>query len=321
MNKMNKVAILTSGGDSPGMNSAIRSVVRYALSHHISVVGVTYGYQGLIEKNFRDLNRKDVSNIISLGGTFLKTARSEDFYKKKWREKAFQNMEQNGIDSYVVIGGDGSFRGALEFHKEFDFPVIGIPATIDNDVSGTQETLGFDTALNTAMDAIDKIRDTAYSMDRIFLVEVMGRESGAIAVHSALAGGAEDLVIPEIEHDIHRILNKVKKGRKSGKKSWIIILAEGSDVTMTLAQELRKHIKDVRVTVIGHIQRGGSPSAFDRVLGARFGRTAVDALLNGKTHHAVGWINDNPTVYPLQEAIKTKKEDFSKFLELVRILT
>ncbi|HZX10012.1 MAG TPA: 6-phosphofructokinase [Acidobacteriota bacterium] len=318
---MEKIAILTSGGDSPGMNCAIRSVVRYALSHQLSVVGVTHGYQGLIDKKFCDLGRRDVSNIISRGGTFLKTARSEDFYEKKWREKAFQNMAEKGIDSYVVIGGDGSFRGALEFHKEFDFPVIGIPATIDNDVSGTQETLGFDTALNTAMDAIDKIRDTAYSMDRIFLVEVMGRKSGAIAVHSALAGGAEDLIIPEIKRDIHSILDKVKQGRESGKKSWIIILAEGSNMTMTLAQELRKHIKDVRVTVIGHIQRGGSPSAFDRVLGARLGRTAVDALLKGKTHHAVGWSNDKPVIYPLQEAIKFKQENFSKFLELVQILT
>jgi len=318
---MKKIAILTSGGDSPGMNSAIRSVVRYALSQGISVVGVTHGYQGLIEKKFCDLARRDVSNIISLGGTFLKTARSEDFYKKRWREKAFQNMKERGIESYVVIGGDGSFRGALEFHKEFDFPVMGIPATIDNDVSGTQETLGFDTALNTAMDAIDKIRDTAYSMDRIFLVEVMGRRSGAIAVHSALAGGAEDLVIPEIEQDIDSILEKVKQGRKSGKKSWIIILAEGSGKTMTLAEELREHIKDVRVTVIGHIQRGGSPSAFDRVLGARLGKAAVDALMAGKTHHTAGWVNDQPVIYPMQEAIKYKQEDFSKFIELVQILT
>ncbi|MFW6123981.1 MAG: 6-phosphofructokinase [Acidobacteriota bacterium] len=318
---MKKIAILTSGGDSPGMNSAIRSVVRYALSHRLSVVGVTHGYQGLIDKNFRDLGRQDVSNIISLGGTFLKTARSEEFYKKKGRETAFQNMREKGIDSYVVIGGDGSFRGALDFHQDFDFPVIGIPATIDNDISGTQETLGFDTALNTAMDAIDKIRDTAYSMDRIFLVEVMGRKSGAIAVHSALAGGAEDLVIPEIEQDIESILEKVKQGRRSGKKSWIIIVAEGSGMTMSLAKELRKYIKDIRVTVIGHIQRGGNPSAFDRILGARLGKTAVDALLMGKTHHATGWISDSPVIYPLQEAIKYKKEDFSKFIELVQILT
>jgi len=318
---MKKVAILTSGGDSPGMNSAIRSVVRYALSQGLSVVGVTHGYQGLIDKKFRELGRQDVSNIINLGGTFLKTARSKDFYNRKWRKKAYQNMMENGIDSYVVIGGDGSFRGALDFHREFDFPVMGIPATIDNDISGTQETLGFDTALNTAMDAIDKIRDTAYSMDRIFLVEVMGRESGSIAVHSALAGGAEDLVIPEIERDIDSILDKVKKGRRSGKKSWIIILAEGSGKTLTLSEELKKHLKDVRVTVIGHIQRGGSPSAFDRVLGARMGKAAVEALLDGKGHHAVGWINDCPVVYPMQDAIKYKQEDFSKFIELVQILT
>ncbi len=318
---MNKIAILTSGGDSPGMNSAIRSVVRYALSCGVSVMGVIHGYQGLIDKKFCNLNRRDVSGIINLGGTFLKTARSEEFFKKEGREKAYENMVQNRIDGYIVIGGNGSYRGALVFHNEFDFPVAGIPATIDNDIAGTQETLGFDTALNTALDAIDKIRDTAYSMDRIFLIEVMGRKSGAIAVHSALAGGAEDLIIPEIEQDIEDILDKVKKGRKSGKKSWIIVVGEGSGKTLTLANELRRYIDDVRVTVIGHIQRGGRPSAFDRILGARMGKTAVDALLNGKTHHAVGWVNDGPMVYPLEKAIEYKKEDFAEFIELVKILT
>jgi 6-phosphofructokinase 1 len=318
---MKKIALLTSGGDSPGMNSAIRSVVRYAVFHQISVAGVSYGYQGLVDKNFRDLGRKDVSNIINLGGTFLKTARSQDFFDKRAREKAYKNMVESGIDSYIVIGGNGSYRGALVFNREFDFPVVGIPATIDNDIAGTQETLGFDTALNTAMEAIDKIRDTAYSMDRIFLIEVMGRKSGAIAVHSALAGGAEDIIIPGIEKDIETVLQKVKRGRKTGKKSWIIIVAEGSGKTLTMAEELRKYIDDVRVTVIGHVQRGGNPSAFDRILGARMGKAAVDALLNGKRHHAVGWINDGPIIYPLQDAVQYKEEDFSKFIELIQVLT
>ncbi len=303
------------------MNSAIRSVVRYAVFHQISVAGVSYGYQGLVDKNFRDLGRKDVSNIINLGGTFLKTARSQDFFDKRAREKAYKNMVESGIDSYIVIGGNGSYRGALVFNREFDFPVVGIPATIDNDIAGTQETLGFDTALNTAMEAIDKIRDTAYSMDRIFLIEVMGRKSGAIAVHSALAGGAEDIIIPGIEKDIETVLQKVKRGRKTGKKSWIIIVAEGSGKTLTMAEELRKYIDDVRVTVIGHVQRGGNPSAFDRILGARMGKAAVDALLNGKRHHAVGWINDGPIIYPLQDAVQYKEEDFSKFIELIQVLT
>ncbi|MBD3414147.1 MAG: 6-phosphofructokinase [Candidatus Aminicenantes bacterium] len=318
---MNKIAILTSGGDSPGMNSAIRSVVRCALSKEVSVVGVSHGYQGLIEKRFCDLGRRDVSNIITRGGTFLKTARSKEFYSKKGRKKAHQNMSEKGIDGLVVIGGDGTFKGALVFHQEFDFSVTGIPATIDNDIAGTQETLGFDTALNTAMDAIDKIRDTAYSMDRIFLVEVMGRKSGAIAVHSALAGGAEDLLIPEMEQSVSSVLKKVQQGREAGKKSWIIIVAEGSGKTLTLAQELREHIDDVRVTVIGHVQRGGSPSAFDRILGARMGSAAVQSLLQGKKHHAVGWFNDRPVTYPLQKAIQHKQEDFSEFIELVQILT
>ena len=303
------------------MNSAIRSVVRYALSQGVSVTGVSHGYQGLVDKNFRELGRRDVSNIINLGGTFLKTARSEDFLKKEGREKAYKNMVESGIEGFIVIGGNGSYKGALVFNREFDFPAVGIPATIDNDIAGTQETLGFDTALNTAMDAIDKIRDTAYSMDRIFLVEVMGRESGAIAVHSALAGGAEDAIIPEIKQDMDSILEKVKQGRKSGKKSWIIVVAEGSGKTEILAEELRKYIHDVRVTVIGHIQRGGSPSAFDRILGARMGRAAVDALLQRKKHHAVGWRNDAPVVYPLQDAVQYKRENFSRFMELIRILT
>jgi len=312
---------LTSGGDSPGMNSAIRSVVRYALSHGVSVTGVSHGYQGLVEKNFIELDRRDVSNIINLGGTFLKTARSEEFLKRAGREKAYKNMTESGIEGFIVIGGNGSYKGALVFNREYDFPAVGIPATIDNDIAGTQETLGFDTALNTAMDAIDKIRDTAYSMDRIFLVEVMGRESGAIAVHSALAGGAEDVIIPEIKQDMDSILEKVKQGRKSGKKSWIIVVAEGSGKTGIMVEELRKHIDDVRVTVIGHIQRGGSPSAFDRILGARMGSAAVDALLRGKRHHAVGWRNDAPVVYPLKDAVEYKRENFSQFIKLIQILT
>jgi 6-phosphofructokinase 1 len=318
---LNKIAILTSGGDAPGMNCAIRSVVRYAYHLGVKVVGVARGYQGLINREFRMMGPRDVSNIISEGGTVLKTVRSADFAEKPGREKAYANLMQAGIEGFIVIGGNGSFQGAEVFFQEFDFPVIGIPGTIDNDVFGTQCTLGFDTALNTAMDAIDKIRDTASSMDRIFLIEVMGRHSGAIAVHSAIAGGAEDIVMPDEKCNITSICAKIEQGRKSGKNSWIIIVAEGAGWTQKLAEELIKFAYDVRVTVIGHIQRGGSPSAFDRFLGAVMGKTAVDALLQGNTHHAIGWVNDKTFVYPLNQAVQRKDESYSDFLKLIQILT
>jgi 6-phosphofructokinase 1 len=318
---MKKIAILTSGGDSSGMNSAVRSVVRYALSKNLDVVGVSLGYQGLIDKNFQNLSRRDVSNIITDGGTCIKTARSPEFLEKAGREKAYRNLESEEIDAYIVIGGDGSFRGGIEFHNEFDFPVMGIPATIDNDVAGTQRTLGFDTALNTAMDAVDKIRDTAYSMDRIFIIEVMGRLSGAIAVHTALAGGAEDVLIPEIPSDLDQVMDKIDAGRKRGKKSWIIIIAEGVGKTRELEDLIKQDIKDVRVTVIGHIQRGGSPSAFDRYLGGMLGQAAVDFLLAGRSHHTVGWVNERVTCYPLEEAVKKREDDFSELMNLVQTLT
>ena len=228
---------------------------------------------------------------------------------------------QENIEGLVVIGGNGSFRAADTFFREFNFPVIGIPGTIDNDVNGTQRTLGFDTALNTAMDAIDKIRDTATSMDRVFLVEVMGRHSGAIAVYSALSGGAEDVILPGESRDMGKIVKKIEQGRKSGKRSWIIILAEGAGWTQELASKLKEYVDEVRVVVIGHIQRGGKPSAFDRFLGAVMGRTAVDGLLDNKHHHIVGWKNDKPIIYSLSEALKEKKEDYSGLLDLIQILT
>ncbi len=318
---MKRIAILTSGGDSPGMNSAIRSVVRYGTHKKIEVVGVSHGYQGLIDKHFQFLDRRSVSNIITDGGTFLKTARSPEFLDKEGRTKAFRNLQSEKIDAYIVIGGDGSFRGGIEFHDEFDFPVMGIPATIDNDISGTQRTLGFDTAMNTAMEAVDKIRDTAYSMDRIFIIEVMGRLSGSIAVHTALAGGAEDVLIPEIPQDLDHVMDKIEEGRKRGKKSWIIVTAEGVKKTRELEELIKQDIKDVRVTVIGHIQRGGKPSAFDRYLGGLLGKAAVEALLAGRTHHTVGWVNERVTCYPLADTVKEKKEDYSELLNLVETLT
>ncbi len=303
------------------MNCAVRSVVRYGISVGLSVFGVTRGFQGLINKNFKLFESSNVSNIISRGGTVLKTARSQKFRTQEGRKQAFENLRSEDIDSLVVVGGNGSFQGASIFHREFDFPVIGIPATIDNDIQGTQKTLGFDTALNTAMDAIDKIKDTASSMDRIFLIEVMGRHSGAIAVYSAIAGGAEDIIIPEAVQDLEAVIAKIRKGQKNTKRSWIIIVAEGTGETEKLARRLEGIVEEVRVSVIGHIQRGGSPSAFDRFLGALLGKAAVDALLQGKTHHAVGWENDKTLVYSLDRALEPKKEDFSELFDLVQILS
>jgi 6-phosphofructokinase 1 len=251
----------------------------------------------------------------------LKTARSAEFLEKEGRSKAYRNLRNDSIDALIVIGGDGSFEGALIFHREYSFPVIGIPGTIDNDIHGTQRTLGFDTALNTGMDAIDKIKDTASSMDRIFIIEVMGRLSGAIAVYSALAGGAEDVIVPGETREMKDIIRNIESGRKMGKKSWIIISAEGAGWTQKLADKLSEAVGEVRVTVIGHIQRGGSPSAFDRFLGAMMGQAALDGLLEGKALHAVGWVNDETILYPLEEATAACKQDFSKLLELIQVLT
>ena len=318
---MKKIAILTSGGDSPGMNCAVRSVVRYGIYKGLKVAGISYGYRGLIEGRFQTLHPRDVSNIIERGGTFLKSARSNRFLEKDGREVALANLLENDVEGMVVIGGNGSYNGALLFHREFGFPVIGIPGTIDNDINGSQKTLGFDTALNTAIDAVDKIKDTSASMDRIFLVEVMGRFSGSIAVSSALAGGAEDVLVPGEPWSIEEILKKIDKGRRRGKHSWIIIVAEGACQAQELATKIKAHNFDVRATVIGHIQRGGSPSAFDRILGALMGRAAVDGLLAGNNCHAVGWRNENAVIYPLEEAVRAKAENYKGQLNLVHILT
>lgn len=318
---MHKIAILTSGGDSPGMNCAIRSVTRYGSQLGIEIIGVSRGYQGMLENKFTELGPRDVSNIISRGGTILKTARSQDFMHSEGRRLVYNNLKREKIEGFIVIGGNGSFKGAHVFNQEYGFPVLGIPATIDNDINGTERSLGFDTALNTALEAIDKIRDTATSMDRIFLIEVMGRHSGAIAVHSALSGGAEDIIMPDEKRDMDDIVKKIELGRKTGKKSWIIIVAEGSGWTLDLAAKLKEFVEEVRVTVIGHIQRGGRPSAFDRFLGAVFGKAALDALLQGKTRHVIGWQNHKTAIYPIEDALKPKNEDFSEFLELIKVLT
>ncbi|MDP5158813.1 MAG: 6-phosphofructokinase [Flaviramulus sp.] len=316
-----KLAVLTSGGDSPGMNAAIRSVVRASAYHNIECVGVYRGYEGLIEGDFKEMNARSVRGIINKGGTILKSARSKEFRTKEGRQKAFDNMVEANIDALVVIGGDGSFTGALIFNQEFDFPVMGIPGTIDNDIVGTTHTLGFDTALNTVVDAIDKIRDTASSHNRLFFVEVMGRDVGHIALNAGIAGGAEEILIPEENLGLERLVDSLNRSRKSGKTSSIVIVAEGDKIGKNIFQ-LKDYVDenmegyDVRVSVLGHMQRGGSPSCFDRVLASRMGVKAVESLLEGKTNYMVGLLNSKMELTPLEKAIKGKTKIN---LELLRV--
>lgn len=319
---MKKIAVLTSGGDSPGMNAAIRSVARTALNYKMSVCGVRYGYAGLIQADFIKLDSRSVSNIVGRGGTILKTARSKEFKTKEGRARAIQNMRSARIEGLIVIGGDGTYRGAIEFNKEGNLPVIGIPGTIDNDVWGTDYTLGADTALNTALEAIDHIRDTATSMERIFVVEVMGRESGYIAAQVALAGGAECALVPEEKFDIDQMAEDIVEGNIRGKVSWIIVAAEGA----IKGEKLRNLIQDktgldIRLTVLGHIQRGGAPTAMDRILGARFGARAVELLRDGESAKAVGIVHDEVVTVSLKEAVGKKDTRFLKNLSLIKILT
>lgn len=316
-----KLAVLTSGGDSPGMNAAIRSVVRTCAYHNVECVGVYRGYEGLIEGDFKEMNARSVRGIINKGGTILKSARSKEFRTKEGRQKAFDNLMNANIDGLVVIGGDGSFTGALIFNQEFDFPVMGIPGTIDNDIVGTTHTLGFDTALNTVVDAIDKIRDTASSHNRLFFVEVMGRDVGHIALNAGIAGGAEEILIPEENLGLDRLVDSLNRSRKSGKTSSIVIVAEGDKIGKNIFQ-LKDYVDenlegyDVRVSVLGHMQRGGPPSCFDRVLASRMGVKAVESLIEGKTNYMVGLLNSKMELTPLDNAIKGKTKIN---LELLRV--
>ncbi|MDO6759297.1 6-phosphofructokinase [Tamlana sp. 2_MG-2023] len=320
-NTIKKVAVLTSGGDSPGMNAAIRSVVRTCAYHHIECFGVYRGYEGLIEGDFLELDARSVKGIINKGGTMLKSARSKNFRTKEGREQAYKSLKDKGIDGLVVIGGDGSFTGALIFNQEFNFPVMGIPGTIDNDIFGTTHTLGFDTALNTVVDAIDKIRDTASSHNRLFFVEVMGRDVGHIALNCGIAGGAEEILIPEEDLGLERLVESLNKSRKSGKSSSIVIVAEGDKIGKNIF-ELKDYVDenmegyDVRVSVLGHMQRGGAPSCFDRVLASRMGVKAVEAMLDGQSNYMVGLKNGKMELTPLDSAIKGKTKIN---LELLRV--
>ncbi len=304
-----KIAVMTSGGDAPGMNAAIRSVVRTSAYYRTECIGIYRGYQGLIEGDFTPLTARSVNNIIQKGGTMLKSARSKEFMTKEGRQIAYENLKEKGIEGLVVIGGDGSFTGGVVFNQEYDFPVIGIPGTIDNDIYGTSHTLGYDTALNTAMDAIDKIRDTASSHSRLFFVEVMGRDAGFIALNAGVGAGAEEILIPEEDLGLERMLESLKKSKRSGKSSSIVVVAEG-DKSGKNVYELANYVEEnleeyeVRVSVLGHMQRGGSPTCFDRVLASRLGVKAVELLIDGKTNLMVGLQNNEVVATDLEKAIK-----------------
>ena len=321
MGKINKIAVMTSGGDSPGMHAAIRSVVRTCAYYSKECIGVYRGYQGMIEGDFTTLTARNINNIINKGGTILKSARSDEFRTSDGRKKAFQQLKDNNIDGLVVIGGDGSFTGGVVFNKEYNFPVIGIPGTIDNDIFGTSHTIGYDTALNTAVDAIDKIRDTASSHNRLFFVEVMGRDAGFIALNAGVGAGAEEILIPEENLGLDRLLESLVKSRKSGKSSSIVVVAEG-DKSGKNVFELAEYVEenmpeyDVRVSVLGHMQRGGSPSCFDRVLASRLGVKAVEMIIENKTNLMIGLKNNTVITTDLEEAI-TGGHEINK--ELLRV--
>lgn len=324
--RIKKIGVLTSGGDSPGMNAAIRSVVRACAYYNVDCVGIYRGYQGMIEGDFEPMGPRSVNNIVNKGGTILKSARSKDFMTVEGRKKAYDNLVEAGIQALVVIGGDGSFTGAEVFNKEYKFPVMGIPGTIDNDIYGTSHTLGFDTALNTVVEAIDKIRDTASSHNRLFLVEVMGRDAGHIALNAGIGAGAEEILIPEEDLGLERLLESLRKSKLSGKASSIVVIAEGDKIGKNVF-ELKDYIEqnqpeyDIRVSVLGHMQRGGSPSCFDRVLASRLGVKAVESLLEGKSNYMVGLLSDKVALTPLEQAIKGQSEIDQELLRVSDIMT
>jgi len=320
-----KIGIITSGGDAPGMNAAIRSVVRSCAFHNIDCVGIYRGYEGMIEGDFKKLSARSVNNIINKGGTFLKSARSEEFRTKEGRQKAYAQITKENIDALVLIGGDGTFTGGMLFNEEFNFPIIGIPGTIDNDIFGTNYTIGYDTALNTIVEVIDKIRDTASSHKRLFFIEVMGRDAGHIALNVGVGAGAEEILIPEEDLGLERLLESLRRSKKSGKSSSIVVVAEGDKIGKNVF-ELRDYVEEhlpeyeVRVSVLGHLQRGGSPSCFDRVLASRMGVKAVESLLDGKTNFMVGSINNKMVLTLLKEAVKNHSKINKELLRVSDIM-
>lgn len=308
------------------MNAAIRSVVRTCAFHDIECIGIYRGYEGMIEGDFKILDARSVNHIIHKGGTFLKSARSKEFRTKEGRQKAYLQLKSVGIDALVLIGGDGTFTGGMIFNQEFNFPVIGIPGTIDNDILGTNFTLGYDTALNTAVEAIDKIRDTASSHKRLFFVEVMGRDVGHIALNAGVGAGAEEILVPEEDLGLDRLLESLEKSRKTGKSSSIVVVAEGDKTgknVFELADYVEENLEgyDVRVSVLGHMQRGGSPSCFDRVLASRMGVKAVESLMEGKSNFMVGTINNKLELYPIDKAVKGHSEIDNELLRVSDIMS
>ena len=323
--EINKIAVLTSGGDAPGMNAAIRAVVRACIFYNKKVIGVYRGYNGLINGEFEELGARSVNTIMSRGGTVLKSARSEGFRTKEGRKTAFENLKNAGIDALVTIGGDGTFTGANLFSQEYDIPVLGIPATIDNDLAGTDYCIGFDSACNTVTDAIDKIKDTASSHERLFFVEVMGRDAGFIAVKAGIGGGAVAMLIPEFEWDIDMFITRLKRGAKNEKTSNLVVIAEGNKFgnAFEIADRVKEKIDDydIRVTILGHLQRGGAPSSLDRVLASRLGVSAVEGLLNGQSNVMAGQIDNKMIYVPLEEAINGDKSLNHDEFRIAKILS
>jgi 6-phosphofructokinase 1 len=322
--KVSRIAVLTSGGDSPGMNAAVRAVVRTGLYYGLEVFGIMRGYQGLIEDDIFKMESRSVANIIQRGGTILKTARCKEFYTPEGRKKGYEVLKRRGIDGLVIIGGDGSFKGAMALSKEYDIPCIGIAGTIDKDIAGTDFTIGFDTAVNTAIEAIDKIRDTADAHDRLFIIEVMGRDAGYIALHSGIATGAENILIPERKTNINAIIDSLVEKERRRKLVNIIVVAEGDEIgggneVARLVKERMPQI-DVRVCILGHIQRGGSPSGIDRLIASRMGYHAVECLMVGRHNVFVGILNNRMNYIPLDNVGKKKGTISEEWMKIVKIL-
>ena len=319
------IGILTSGGDAPGMNAAIRAVTRTAIYNGYKVKGILRGYHGLVTNKIIDLTSSSVSNIIQKGGTMLKTARSKEFRTPEGRQMAYDNMKAAGIDALVVIGGDGSLSGAQIFANEFDVPIVGLPGTIDNDVDGTDETIGYDTALNTIIEAVDKLRDTASSHDRLFFVEVMGNTAGYLSLNGAIASGAEAAIIPEREMEVDQLAELIHNGFRKSKSSAIVLVAENKATggAMGMAERIKKEFPefDARVTILGHLQRGGSPTAKDRILASKMGATAIEALSEGQRNVMIGIKNGDYVYVPFKRAIAHSQQMDLKDVDLVRILS
>ncbi len=323
---MKRIAVFTSGGDAPGMNACIRAVVRGACYHGIEVFGIRRGYNGMINGDIFQMSSHSVSNIVQRGGTILKSARSKEFMTAEGRQLAYDNLQKFGIDGLIAIGGNGTFTGASLFYDEFGIPTVGAPGTIDNDLYGTDYTIGFDTAVNTALEAIDKIRDTADSHDRIFFIEVMGRDSGYIAIQSGIAGGAELVMVPEVLTPISEVVETLRAGWSRQKSSSIIIVAEGEEEgsASEISEKIRSRVQsdiDMRVTTLGHIQRGGVPTAYDRILASRLGLGAVEGLMNGQANVMAGIINNELVYTPLKDTIRLPKPISEDLLRMVKILS